>query len=196
MRPAFVLSFAISALMLISSSVAIVVDLDIGIEAIAWEAMLLASAALLIISYTTLENKGRVGRRSLLILAGDIAFLLAVFILHFSGLLGPGFVIEPEGIGAAFGYNLVYPLLILSSGFLVLKDSINLMYGYNQKGREVLVFLLIRLSAVVALLILGGILFMIISKGLGAISWEFLTEPHRSLGQRAGSALLLRAPSG
>ncbi len=191
MRPAFVLSFAISALMLISSSVAIVVDLDIGIEAIAWEAMLLASAALLIISYTTLENKGRVGRRSLLILAGDIAFLLAVFILHFSGLLGPGFVIEPEGIGAAFGYNLVYPLLILSSGFLVLKDSINLMYGYNQKGREVLVFLLIRLSAVVALLILGGILFMIISKGLGAISWEFLTEPHRSLGQKGGISTAL-----
>ena len=31
------------------------------------------------------------------------------------------------------------------------------MYNYSQKGREVLIFMAIRLSAVIALLILGGI---------------------------------------
>ncbi len=37
-----------------------------------------------------------------------------------------------------------------------------------------------------ALLILGGILFIIVYKGIWVISWEFLTQPHRKLGQAGG----------
>ncbi len=188
MKPALAISLALSAVMLVSSAAVIVADYtDLETISLFWEFMLLASAALLVVSFFSLEGREKVqNKKSLVILAADVAFLMAVFVLHFTGLLGRDLLIEPEGIGAAFGYNLIYPLLVLASGFLVLKDSINLMYCYSQKGREVLVFLLIRLSAVVALLILGGILFMIISRGLGAISWEFLTEPHRSLGQKGG----------
>ncbi|MDD1759731.1 MAG: phosphate ABC transporter permease PstA, partial [Methanothrix sp.] len=56
----------------------------------------------------------------------------------------------------------------------------------NAKGQEVLIFLIIRFSAVIALLLLGGILFVIIYKGIGVISWEFLTTPARKLGTAGG----------
>jgi phosphate transport system permease protein len=72
------------------------------------------------------------------------------------------------------------------ASIMVAKDSINIYFGFSPKGQEVLVFMAIRLSAVLALLILGGILFLIISRGMVVISWSFLSEPHRNLGQSGG----------
>jgi phosphate transport system permease protein len=121
------------------------------------------------------------------LLSMDLIYILAVFILIFTGSLGPGFEIKsPFGIGASFGFKLVLPFLVLATSILTAKDSINIQYNYSPKGRQALVFLAVRLSAVLAILILGGILFIIISKGVWALSWQFITEPPRKLGQEGG----------
>jgi phosphate transport system permease protein len=90
------------------------------------------------------------------------------------------------GIGATFGYEFILSIFVLAASILVAKDSINILYDYTPKGNEVIAFLAIRLSAVFAVLILGGILFIIFYKGISALSWQFLTEPPYNLGQKGG----------
>ncbi|HII06999.1 MAG TPA: phosphate ABC transporter permease PstA [Methanotrichaceae archaeon] len=142
-------------------------------------------------------------------LAADLVYFLAVFLLVFSGRIRPDLEFEFLGLSAVFTYDLVLPFLVLLASFLVIKDSINLLYGYSTRGREVLVFSMVRLSAVFTLLLLGGIISIILYKGIGAISWEFLTQPHFRLGQEGGistciegsfwlvmGAMLISAPLG
>jgi len=176
------LSITLAAFMFISSVACLIVQPDLAVVSLAWQVSLLASALLIPLSFL----RAKADRKNLPGVLADVLFLLAVFLLHQSGLLSPGFVIRMQGLGASFGYNLIFPALVMVSGILVMKDSLNMLYGYGARGREVLVFLAIRLSALCAVLILGGILFLIVSKGMGAISWEFLTQPHRRLGQAGG----------
>ncbi len=142
-------------------------------------------------------------------LAGDLVYFLAVFLLIFLGLIRPDQEFEFLGLSAIFTYNLVLPFLVLSASFFAIKDSINILYGYSTRGREVLVFSRVRLSAVFTLLLLGGIISVILFRGIGAISWEFLTQPHFRLGQQGGistciegtfwlvmGAMLISAPLG
>ncbi len=142
-------------------------------------------------------------------LAADLVYFLAVFLLIFSGRIRPDLEFEFLGLSAVFTYDLVLPFLVLLASFLVIKDSINLLYGYSTRGREVLVFSMVRLSAVFTLLLLGGIISVILFRGIGAISWEFLTQPHFRLGQQGGistciegtfwlvmGAMLISAPLG
>lgn len=142
-------------------------------------------------------------------LAADLVYFLVVFLLVFSGWIRPDLEFDFLGLSAVFTYDLVLPVLVLLASFLVIKDSINLLYGYSTRGREVLVFSMVRLSAVFTLLLLGGIISVILYKGIGAISWEFLTQPHFRLGQEGGistciegtfwlvmGAMLISAPLG
>jgi len=43
--------------------------------------------------------------------------------------------------------------------------------------KQALFFGTVRLSALIIVLALGGILFYIIVNGIGAISWDFITKP-------------------
>jgi phosphate transport system permease protein len=148
-------------------------------------------------------------RSRFLPLAADLVYFLAAFLLIFSGRIRPDLEFEFLGLSAVFTYDLVLPFLVLLASFLVIKDSINLLYGYSTRGREVLVFSMVRLSAVFTLLLLGGIISVILYRGIGAISWEFLTQPHFRLGQQGGistciegtfwlvmGAMLISAPLG
>jgi phosphate transport system permease protein len=148
-------------------------------------------------------------RSRFLPLAADLVYFLAVSLLIFSGRIRPDLEFEFLGLSAVFTYDLVLPFLLLLASFLVIKDSINLLYGYSTRGREVLVFSMVRLSAVFTLLLLGGIISVILFRGIGAISWEFLTQPHFRLGQQGGistciegtfwlvmGAMLISAPLG
>jgi phosphate transport system permease protein len=148
-------------------------------------------------------------RSRFLPLAADLVYFLAVSLLIFSGWIRPDLEFEFLGLSAVFTYDLVLPFLVLLASFLVIKDSINLLYGYSTRGREVLVFSMVRLSAVFTLLLLGGIISVILFRGIGAISWEFLTQPHFRLGQQGGistciegtfwlvmGAMLISAPLG
>jgi phosphate transport system permease protein len=183
-NPALSISMAISALVFVSSIAYLILQPDPGTIAPLWQAAILTSA--LMIAASALRGKNiSAGRR--LALAADLAFMVAVVLLSFTGVLNSAYaIVRPLGIGASFSYNFILPALMLVAGILGFKDSVNILYGYSQKGSEVLVFLAVRLSAVVALTILGGILFIIIYKGIGIMSWEFLTEPHRRLGQEGG----------
>ena len=51
---------------------------------------------------------------------------------------------------------------------------------------EKIAFALIAISIVIVLVVLGIILWDIISKGIGYISWDFLTQPPRDLGRAGG----------
>lgn len=148
-------------------------------------------------------------RSRFLPLAADLVYFLVVSLLIFSGRIRPDLEFEFLGLSAVFTYDLVLPFLVLLASFLVIKDSINLLYGYSTRGREVLVFSMVRLSAVFTLLLLGGIISVILFRGIGAISWEFLTQPHFRLGQQGGistciegtfwlvmGAMLISAPLG
>jgi phosphate transport system permease protein len=183
MRTILAISMLLSAFMFISSAACLIIQPDLERISILWQGALLASALLVSLYASSWRDKAR---EHIFVLAVDMLFLLLVAFLTYSGWLGPGYLIKPEGLGASFSYRLIFPLLVMLASIMVAKDSINIHYGFSPKGHEVLVFMAIRLSAVLALLILGGILFLIISKGIGIISWSFLSEPHRSLGEAGG----------
>jgi phosphate transport system permease protein len=183
---ALALSFTASAFMFISSLACLIVQPDLAYIAPLWSVALAASA--LLIALSALTNKGlHLTIKSAIFLSIDLLFVAAIILLILTEAIGPGFRISgPLGLGASFGYKLILSALILAASILMAKDSINVLYNYSPKGKEALVFLTVRLSAVLALLILGGIIFLIISKGIWALSWEFLTEPPRNLGRDGG----------
>lgn len=183
-RLALVVSMALYALMFVSSVACLVFQPDLSIIAPLWEVALLIATLATIASFWTARN---IPRNRAPLLAIGLLFSIAILLLIFTGTLHPGSVIKrPLGMGASFGYSFILSGLIFVASILGIKDAINILYGYSARGREVLVFLAIRLSAVLALIILGGILFIIVYKGIWVISWEFLTEPHRRLGQAGG----------
>lgn len=186
--PALAVSLLASMLLFITSAACLVLRPDLGLVVPLWGALLLISVLMIVVSFLTFFLRA-LDRplKSVPALAVDLLFSIGIFLLIFTGFLQPGFVVNrPLGVGASFGYGVILPFLVLVASFLGIKDSVNILYGYSAKGREALVFLAIRISAVLALLILGGILFVIISKGIWVISWEFLTTPHRRLGQAGG----------
>lgn len=183
-KPTLAISLAISAFLFVSSLVCIF--LQPGLEKLKpiWQAGLLASILLIIASYLLSRA---VSPKTASFLALDALFCAAVLFLMYSSSFHAGFVIRrPLGVGASFDYSFILPLLIFFASLLCIKDALNIRYGYSARGREALVFLAVRLSAVLSLLLLGGILFIIIYKGIGVINWEFLTMPHRRLGQAGG----------
>ena len=183
-KPAYAASLVIPALTFVSAVSCLIMPLDLRPILPFWEAALLIFALTVLTFFAAAKSHPA---KALPALAVDLLFLIAVFLLIYTGTLDPAFVIKrPLGLGASFGYGMVLPFLMLLASILTVKDLLNIHYAYSAKGREALVFTAIRLSAVVALLILGGILFIIIYKGIGIISWEFLTTPHRRLGQAGG----------
>ncbi len=57
---------------------------------------------------------------------------------------------------------------------------------FKPKSVQKFTFLLITLSVVIVLFVLGLILYEIVTNGIGALSWEFLTEPPQDLGRSGG----------
>lgn len=170
--------------MFISSLASLFIQAGLAPLTLMWEASLLLLILMIAASFFTSKNPIK---KIPLSLALDILFMAVVFTSVFTGILDPSVLIKrPFGLGASFGFGIILPALVFLAGILGIKDSVNIIYGYSQRGREALVFLAVRLSAIFALIILGGILFIIIYKGMWAINWEFLTEPHRRLGQSGG----------
>lgn len=180
------LSFAVLAFLFISSAACIIFQPDLTYLSIFWEAMLMGSVLLITLSALT-KKQFNFASKTGAILALDLLFIVAVFLLIFTGTVGPKVEIRtPLGIGATFGYRLILPALVFTASIVATKDIINLFYESSSKSREALVFLAIRLTAVFSVIILGGILFIIIYKGIWALSWEFLTEAPRKLGTQGG----------
>jgi len=182
-----VLSLATAAFLFVSSMISLILNPTLNNIAIIWQTCLIimvGSISAFIYRNTPLDR--------LPWLAIDIVFDLAVFLMIFIGLLNPDSIIrKPFGLGASFDYDIILSTLILVAGILGFKDSINILYNFSAKGQEVMVFTAIKLTAVFALLILGGILFVIIYEGIWAINWEFLTTPHRRLGQSGGISTVI-----
>ena len=184
--PTIVGSFAISVLLFITSISCMLLQPDIEKITPFWQAGLVIDILLIIASYLFSQSRTDL-RRTGPFLALDVIICSCILFLMHSGVLHPGFIISrPLGVGASFDYSFILSLLFLIASMLLIKDALNIVYGYNARGREALVFLAVRLSAVLSLLLLGGILFIIIYNGIGVISWEFLTTPHRRLGQAGG----------
>ena len=185
-RPTIIVSLCISAIIFISSLAALLLQPDIGQLASFWQAGLLIDVLLVIVSYLS-SSAPKNPQKTAPFLVLDALICSGIIISIQNGILHSGFIIRrPLGVGASFDYSFILPLLFLIASMLLVKDALNIIYGYSARGREALVFLFVRLSAVLSLLLLGGILFMIIYKGIGVISWEFLTTPHRRLGQAGG----------
>ncbi|VVB72059.1 Binding-protein-dependent transport system inner membrane component [uncultured archaeon] len=183
-KPALGLSLAISSFLFFTSVACLIAQPDLKMLLPLWQASLASSPLLILSSY--LINRSY-SRKSAAILLLDLIICAAILFLTYSDALGPEFVIRrPLGVGASFSYSFVLPLLVFFASLLCIKDSLNVINGSNARGREALVFLAIRLSAVLSLLLLGGILFIIAYKGIWIINWEFLTTPHRRLGQAGG----------
>ncbi|MDD1751239.1 MAG: phosphate ABC transporter permease PstA [Methanothrix sp.] len=183
-KPAQAVSLAISAFLFITSLACLVLQPNLEKLTPIWLVGLLMSILLIIASY--LFSRA-VSLKTAPFLTMDVLICAAILFLMYSGTIHAGFVIRrPFGLGASFDYSFILSLLILFASMLCLKDTLNIIYGYSARGREALVFLAVRLSAVLSLLLLGGILFIIIYKGIGVINWEFLTTPHRRLGQAGG----------
>jgi phosphate transport system permease protein len=181
-KPALVASLAISAFLFVSSLACLFLQPDLEKLKPIWLVSLLVSFLLIIASY--LFSRA-VSLKTAPFLVLDALICAAILILMYS--LHAGFVIHrPLGVGASFDYSFIFSFLIFFASLLCIKDALNIIYGYSARGREALVFLAVRLSAVLSLLLLGGILFIIIYKGIGVINWEFLTMPHRRLGQAGG----------
>lgn len=185
-RPTIIASLCISAIIFISSLAALLLQPDIGQLAFFWQAGLFIDVLLVIVSFLS-SSAIKNPEKTAPFLVFDALICSGIIISIQNGILHSGFIIRrPLGVGASFDYSFILPLLFLIASMLLVKDALNVIYGYSARGREALVFLVVRLSAVLSLLLLGGILFMIIYKGIGVISWEFLTTPHRRLGQAGG----------
>lgn len=183
-RPALVTSFAIAAFLFLSSLACLIWQPELERLKPFWEAGLILCPLLILGSY--LRGKAP-SLRTAPFLMLDILFCGAVFYLSYEGALNPDFIIKrPLGVGASFEYTFLFPLLVLAASLLCIKDVVNIFYGFTARGREALVFLGIRISAMLSIILLGGILFVIIYKGIWVINWEFLTQPHRRLGQAGG----------
>jgi len=179
------ITLAASSLLFVTSAVCLIMQPDLGAVAPIWGVIILVSitslAAFFLMSEDPRKGCFRVGTLLYLVVAA-MATSVA-----FGGLFSQNFtIVRPLGLGASFSYRFLLSLLALVAGVLGVKESLEAIYNYSQKGREVLIFAAIRLSAIIALFILGGILAVIIYKGIWAISWEFLTQPHRRLGQEGG----------
>ena len=184
-----VLSLATAAFIFVSSIISLILHPTLNNIATIWQACLIIIVGSISLSAFIYRN---VPLDRLPWFAIDIVFDLAVFLMIFTGLLNPDSIIrKPFGMGASFDYNTILSMLILVAGILGFKDSINILYNFSAKGQEVIVFTAIKLTAVFALLILGGILFVIIYEGIWAINWEFLTTPHRRLGQSGGISTVI-----
>ncbi len=183
-RPALGASYAISAFLFVSSLICLFLQPELEGLRLIWEASLIFCPLLIFGSYL----KGKAASlRTAPFLILDVLFCGAVFYLSYSGILNGDLIIKrPLGVGASFEYSFIFPLLVLLASLVCIKDALNIYYGYTARGREALVFLSIRMSAMLSIILLGGILFIIIYKGIWVINWEFLTAPHRRLGQAGG----------
>ena len=183
-KPALAASLILSAMLFITALFSLLLQPDPERIRVFWQAALAADILLLIGSYLTSRAASI---KTAPFLALDAVICAAVLYLVYSGAIHAGLAVSrPLGLGASFDYTFLLPLLILICSLLCIKDALNIIYGYSARGREALVFLAVRMSAILSMLLLGGILFVIVYKGMGAINWEFLTMPHRRLGQAGG----------
>ncbi|MDD3550805.1 MAG: phosphate ABC transporter, permease protein PstA, partial [Methanothrix soehngenii] len=167
LKPALAASVVISAFLFVSSLICLILQPELDRIKPIWEASLILCPLLILGSYLTM--KGASVRTALLFIL-DILFCGSVFYLSYSGALNPDFIIKrPLGVGASFEYSFLLPLLVLVASLLCIKDALNIVYGYTARGREALVFLGIRMSAMLSIILLGGILFIIIYKGIWVI---------------------------
>lgn len=79
-------------------------------------------------------------------------------------------------------FGILYTVLILG----IVLVLFTLIKRLSVKNKERLAFSVISLSAVFIVFILGVIIFDIVSKGLPAISWEFLTQTPYDIGRKGG----------
>ena len=183
-KPALALSLILSAMLLLTALFSLLLQPDPERIRVFWLAGLAADILLLIGSYLTSRAASM---KTAPFLALDTAICSSVLYLIYSGTIHAGLAVSrPLGLGASFDYAFLLPLLILICSLLCIKDALNIIYDYSARGREALVFLAVRMSAILSMLLLGGILFVIVYKGIWAINWEFLTMPHRRLGQAGG----------
>jgi phosphate transport system permease protein len=185
-KPAIFISFIASAFLFISSLACIILQPNLNFIMKPWGYALAVSALSIVVANLTTKELN-LSTKSKLIILIDLLIVTVISLMILTGEINTNNLVKsPFGLGASFGYGLILSTLILVSSILIAKDTMNTLYRYSKKGREALVFLAIRLSAVLALTILGGILLIIISKGIWALSFEFLTEPPRKLGQDGG----------
>ena len=187
-KPSLIIAFAVFSFMFLSSLICLIFQPDLGAIIALWE-IALAVSFFIIVALAIYARIWQIGLpiKSYLFLCFDLFCFVTVFWLMFTSAISSGYELKnPLGMGATFSYELILPFLVLVSSLLLAKDFINLHHRYSHKARQALVFFAIRLSAVLSLLILSGILFVIIYKGINALSWEFLTQPHRNLGQAGG----------
>ena len=185
-KPTIIASLSISAIIFATALTALLLVPDLGGLASIWQAGLILNVLLVAASYLS-SSARKNPKKTAPFLILDALISSGIIVLMQNGILHAGLVIRrPLGVGASFDYSFILPLLFLIASILLVKDVLNIIYGYSARGREALVFLVVRLSAVLSLLLLGGILFIIIYKGIGVINWEFLTTPHRRLGQAGG----------
>ena len=145
---AYSLSLAASAFLFISSVTCIIFQPDLTYISILWGATLAGSTLLIALSALTKKHSNLASKNGV-VLALDLFFILAIFLLIFTGTISPKFEIRtPLGIGATFGYRLILSALVLAASIVATKDTINLFYDSSSKSREALVFLTIRLTAV------------------------------------------------
>ncbi|MBN1324593.1 MAG: phosphate ABC transporter permease PstA [Methanotrichaceae archaeon] len=172
-------AIALGLVLFATSIAALLLSPNLSPLSMAWEAILPLSAASIALAAAKAE------RRSAWT-AMDLVFMLALACVIATGSINPDTVLTIEELGGSLGYQSALPLLVLLASMISVKDGINHLYHNSNKGREVLAFFTIRLSAVITILILLGIFFTILYNGIWAISWEFLTASHYRLGQSGG----------
>ena len=168
-KPALALSLILSAMLLLTALFSLLLQPDPERIRVFWQAALAADILLLIGSYLTSRAASI---KTAPFLALDAAICSAVLYLVYSGTIHAGLALSrPLGLGASFDYTFLLPLLILICSLLCIKDALNIIYSYSARGREALVFLAVRMSAILSMLLLGGIIFVIVYKGIWAIKW-------------------------
>ncbi|MDD1762671.1 MAG: phosphate ABC transporter, permease protein PstA, partial [Methanothrix sp.] len=128
--PTIIGSFAISVLLFITSISCTLLQPDIEKITPFWQAGLIIDILLIIASYLCSLSRMDL-RRTGPFLALDVIICSCILFLMHSGVLHPGFIISrPLGVGASFDYSFILSLLFLIASMLLIKDALNIVYGY------------------------------------------------------------------
>ena len=128
--------------------------------------------------YITTKNK----KNFTMIFYGSIVFIFAAGAFYFPDLLD----LRGWEIYARIPNHFFFSLFMLIFGVFGGYLSFRPFYDYSKEGQQMGGYYLLHISILLTILPLALIIFNIISRGVTGITWEFLTQDVRAMGEEGG----------
>jgi len=113
--------------------------------------------------------------------------VIAVFFLaYYLPLFPPKYDLRPYDITASLLKFLIVSIVLIITGIFSFSFSLKFLYNFTSRSKQYSAYFVLMISIILIILPLIIIIGNIIINGAGGISWEFLTQDVRSLGEEGG----------